>query len=613
MNESTLFTNLNSPLLDVFDECVFAINHNFEFLGFNKAFAEQYKTFFGCYPTLFKKGMGAGDFFIGEKVRAAYQKAFLGEPFEMTETINKKSISIFFKPVLNEKSEVDFVIIYTKSAEAKPRLSETVSVNEQRYQYMIDNFNEVMFQTDLDGNWIFLNKAWTNILQYSTEESIGKNATVYIYPEDVQIAFSLFEPVLKGEKESFSKTLRFISKNGKLKWLKIFVTLLFNDHNQLIGTSGTLRDVTTEKEEKHFSDLLSQNIKDLVCIHHLDGKYLYVSPSIEELTGFKPEELLGKTPYDFFHPEDIEIINNSHQAILNKDLTSHYLTYRFRKKCGEYVWLESSTKVFFDDFDMESRLITSSREIQERKLAEDGLMKALHRERELNELKSRFVSMTTHELKTPLSVISSSAEIIEVYTQQIDNPRTTNISKQLDNIYSEIIRITKLINDTLLLGKIETGSREIKKVEINLLHLVQYIIERQNRQQKDNRVIEFEKYGIERNIQGDTLHFEHILDNLISNAFKYSQNRVNPKLILTFNESDFQVVVIDSGIGIPLNQQKMICTSFFRGHNVGNIKGSGLGLFLVNNLVKIYQGEISFESAEDHGTTFRLRIPYEIK
>ncbi|MEA5139874.1 sensor histidine kinase [Arcicella rigui] len=613
MNESTLFINLNSPLLDVFDECVFAINHNFEFLGFNKAFAEQYKTFFGCYPTLFKKGMGAGDFFIGEKVRAAYQKAFLGEPFEMTETINKKSISIFFKPVLNEKSEVDFVIIYTKSAEAKPRLSETVSVNEQRYQYMIDNFNEVMFQTDLEGNWIFLNKAWTNILEYSIEESIGKNYTSFIHPDDIAPVLSSFDPVMKGEKENLISTVRYISKSGKIKWLKVLSNLIYNDQKEVIGISGTMTDVSIEKEKTNINNLLSQNIKDLVCIHNMDGTYLYVSPSIEDLTGFKPEELLGKSPYEFFHPEDIEYINNDHEEVIKQKTSVHYLTYRFKKKCGDYVWVESNTKVFYDDFNLENRLITSTREIQERKLAEEGLMKALHRERELNELKSRFVSMTTHELKTPLSVISSSAEIIEVYTQQIDNPRIKNISKQLDNIYSEIIRITKLINDTLLLGKIEMGSREIKKVEINLLHLVQYIIERQNRQQKDNRVIEFEKYGIERNIQGDTLHFEHILDNLISNAFKYSQNRPNPKLILTFNESDFQVVVIDSGIGIPLNQQKMICTSFFRGHNVGNIKGSGLGLFLVNNLVKIYQGEISFESAEDHGTTFRLRIPYEIK
>lgn len=610
MNENTLIKSLNSPLLDVLDDCILAINPKFEFLGFNKTFAEQYKSFFGCYPTLFQKGMGTSDCFIGEKVRKAYEKAFIGEPFEMIETVNGQTFSIFFKPMIDGNGTVEYVIIHTKNATIKPQLAEITSVNEQRYQYMIDNFNEVMFQTDLEGNWVFLNNAWANILQYSIEESIGKNFSLFMHPDDVAASLLFFEPVLKGEKESINKALRYMTKDGQLKWLKVFATLLYNDKKQVIGTSGTLTDVTSEKEKTHINNLLSQNIKDLVCIHNLEGKYLYVSPSIEELTGFKSEELLGQSPYNFFHPDDVEMINIGHQEASKKSQSNLYLTYRFLKKDGEYIWLETNTKVFFDDFAMEDRLITSSREIQARKLAEEGMMKALHRERELNELKSRFVSMTTHELKTPLSIISSSAEIIEVYTQQIDNPKTVNIAKQLDNIYSEIIRITKLINDTLLLGKIETDSREIKKVEINLLSLVQYIIERQNRHQKDKRIIEFEVYGTERIVMGDVMHYEHIFDNLISNAFKYSQNRQNPKLILTFNEADFQVFVIDNGIGIPVNQQKMICSSFFRGNNVGNVKGSGLGLFVVHNLVKIYQGEISFESVEDIGTTFRVRIPY---
>ena len=609
MNENTLIKSLNSPLLDVLDDCILAINPKFEFLGFNKSFAEQYKSFFGCYPTLFQKGMGTSDCFIGEKVRKAYEKAFMGKPFEMIEAVNGQTFSIFFKPIINQNEAVEYVIIHTKDA-IKPQLAEITSVNEQRYQYMIDNFNEVMFHTDLEGNWVFLNKAWTNILHYSIEESIGKSFALFMHPDDVATSLSFFEPVLKGETESVNKALRYITKDGQLKWLKVFATLLYNDQKQVIGTSGTLTDVTLEKEKTHFNNLLSQNIKDLVCIHNLEGKYLYVSPSIEELTGFKPDELLGRSPYDFFHPDDLEMIRKCHEDIINNSQTGTYLSYRFLKKNGEYIWLETNNKYFFDDFEMEDRLITSSREIQTRKLAEERLMKALLRERELNELKSRFVSMTTHELKTPLSIISSSAEIIEVYAQQIDNPRVVHISKQLDNIYSEIIRITKLINDTLLLGKIETDSREIKKVEINLLSLIQYIIERQNRHQKDKRIIEFEVYGTERIVMGDVLHYEHIFDNLISNAFKYSQNKPNPKLVLAFKEEFFQVLVIDSGIGIPVNQQKMICSSFFRGNNVGNVKGSGLGLFVVHNLVKVYQGEISFESVEDLGTTFRIRIPY---
>jgi signal transduction histidine kinase len=173
-------------------------------------------------------------------------------------------------------------------------------------------------------------------------------------------------------------------------------------------------------------------------------------------------------------------------------------------------------------------MITSSRSIQEHKLVEESMMKSLQREKELNQLKSRFVNMTSHEFRTPLATIRSSAEIIEAYIKLEKSTYNEKITKQLDNIQSEIHRISNLISETLLIGKIESQQLTVHREEVNVIELINFAINRQNQQQKDHRITELEVVGEVPKIWLDPQHFIHILDNLISNAFKYSLGKRNP-------------------------------------------------------------------------------------
>jgi len=352
-------------------------------------------------------------------------------------------------------------------------------------------------------------------------------------------------------------------------------------------------------------------VRDLICIYTLQGDYLYVSPSSKDVLGYEPEELIGKNVYDYFYPEDIEGAQRKHELLLLEDKTESSIEYRFLKKNGEFIWMQTSYKMFFDEYDIEDRIISSSREITLKKRAEESMMKALQKEKELNQLKTRFVAMTAHEFKTPLSTISSSAEIIEMFLEQLkDGIIREKVNKQLSNIHTEIARITNLMDETLFLGKIEDENTDVKKVEVDLVAIVNYVMERQNRHQKDGRKLVVEQIGEARKALADPQHLEHIIDNLVSNAFKYSPKRDSPKLTLYFNENDYVIEVKDFGIGIPRNQHKKVYSSFFRGENVGGIKGTGLGLLIVHNLVKMNGGNITFESEENVGTTFKLTFSY---
>lgn len=601
---------LTNQFLDALDQFVFIVDTEYKIRAFNKSFSLLYFSHFDEYPEIGKEGLMNYSPNLGELVRSSFKRGFSGERFKINNQVNDVYLEFTVSPIFDENQKVDSLVVSAHETTQTNNLIKKVSAQEEKYQYVVENIHDVIFQTDAVGNWTFLNKAWTDIFQYTVDESLNTPFYSYLHPDDVRKNELLFEPLINRKKKFCRHVIRYITKAGKVRWIKVFATLLINEDDEIIGTTGTLRDITDEKVNAHFNELLLNNVRDLICIHNQDGTYLFVSPSIEDLTGFKPNELIGKSPYDFFHPDDLKLVKERHQEVLRTKGDSTYTSCRFLKKNGDYVWVESNSKIFFDEYEIENRIITSTHEIQERKLAEESMMKALQKEKELNELKSRFVAMTTHEFKTPLATISSSADIIEMYAERSLNADTENIIKQVKNINIEVLRMTNMMDTSLFLGKIEANKTEVNKEEIDLVSLVQYIIDRQVRHQKDKRKLYFELRGTVKKVFADAQHLEHILDNLISNAFKFSQNKPSPALILTFNENNFTVDIIDYGLGIPQNQHKKVYSSFFRGDNVRNIKGTGLGLLIVYNLVKMNGGKITFESEENQGTTFTLEFPY---
>ncbi len=602
---------LNQEALDILVDPVCVLDSACNFIIFNKAYSNFFYELYGFYPLLGSKRLIETDSIFSAVAPNNIKRGLSGERFKTTHEAKGKHYEFYINPVFDTLQNVTHLIIYSRDITENQQLIQKVTEQEKKYRYVVENVHEVLFQTDITGNWTFLNKAWTDIFGYTVEESIGKPFYSFLHPDDIKKNELLFEPLINKQKTYCRHAIRYINIFGKVIWIKVFATLLLNKKNEVIGTTGSLRDITDEKANTNFSELLSQNVRDLVCIYNLQGDYLYVSPSCKDILGYEPSELIGKNVTQYFYQEDFENLRVNHRQLMLEPSGESSIEYRFLKKNGEYVWMQSSYKMFFDEYDIENRFISSSREITDKKKAEESMLNALRKEKELNQLKSRFVAMTAHEFKTPLSTISSAAEIIEMFLdRQGDCSSKEKIIKQLGNIHFEIGRITNLMNETLLLGKIEDEKGEIKKTTVDLVSLIHYITERQNRQQKNERKIEVTQIGKSREIYTDAIHLEHIIDNLVSNAFKYSQNCPNPKLTLNFRENDFEVEVRDFGIGIPVSQHKKVYSSFFRGDNVGGIKGTGLGLLIVYNLVKMNNGNINFESKENTGTTFKVNFPY---
>lgn len=227
-------------------------------------------------------------------------------------------------------------------------------------------------------------------------------------------------------------------------------------------------------------------------------------------------------------------------------------------------------------------------------------------EREINELKSRFISMTSHEFRTPLTAILGTTELIKHYGQGWD---TQKQHSYLDRIQKNVKHMTGLLDDVLVLSKADAGKIEFNPSPIDLIAFCSSLAEELQLNTKQGQRIELEVEGDPPSSIADEKILRQILSNLLSNAIKYSPENTIVRFNISFSGGEVTFLVQDQGIGIPEADQQHLFESFHRATNVGQIQGTGLGLAIVKKSVELHRGTMTFESVADQGTTFIVKLP----
>lgn len=240
------------------------------------------------------------------------------------------------------------------------------------------------------------------------------------------------------------------------------------------------------------------------------------------------------------------------------------------------------------------------------KKAEAEALKALEKERELNELKTRFVTIASHEFRTPLSTILSSASLIERYHDPADGEKRR---KHIGRIKSSVNNLTHILNDFLSISKLEEGKVSLCPADTELPHFVEEVLEEMSALTKENQTLRYDHTGTATQIHTDRQSLRNILINLISNAIKYSPEGKPVEISSHLSNGHFTLAVRDHGMGIPAVDQPHLFTRFYRAHNASNIQGTGLGLTIVRRYVDLLRGSIAFESEEGQGTEFTVTLP----
>lgn len=296
------------------------------------------------------------------------------------------------------------------------------------------------------------------------------------------------------------------------------------------------------------------------------------------------------------------------------------------RQTGELQVLENQWSWQESKFYWEARLAVSEenevvaivRNITERKQAEDELRETLKKEKELNELKSRFISTASHEFRTPLTTILGSTEILNYYSDSWSKEKKL---VHFERIYSQVKHMTQLLDDVLLVSRAEAGKLEFNPSPMNVIQFCRCLVEElQLSAGRQHRII-FIPQGLDMENEGeigcspctsaclDEKLLWQMLSNLLSNAIKYSPEGSTIQVILTCLDSHVEIQIQDQGIGIPDKDQPRLFEAFHRATNVTKVPGTGLGLVIVKNAVDLHGGSITVNSQVGMGTTFTMMLP----
>lgn len=344
---------------------------------------------------------------------------------------------------------------------------------------------------------------------------------------------------------------------------------------------------------------------DALVLADMNGKIYQINPGFNAAFGYAPEEINDRSVTSIIKPDSVDAFNQAVQKVLRDRLSVRLEVVAVRKDQTTFpadALISSVTEV------EGVGILCSLRDITLQKQVEADLREALAKEKELNDLKTQFTSIVSHEFRTPLAVILTTADILHKYQDRLDQERKLT---KLKTIVHQVQRLTQLMDNVLLVTRSETVGFEFKPVVLDLVSLCQRIIDEVQIRHNRDASIDFYYDDACRESLVDEFLFSHILQNLASNAVKYSTDDSRIQIHLKCAGGQLELQVIDRGIGIPLDHQKKLFESFQRASNVGDIQGTGIGMTIVKRAVDTYGGLISFESVEGQGTTFIVTLPVD--
>lgn len=406
-------------------------------------------------------------------------------------------------------------------------------------------------------------------------------------------------------------------KNGKPDKLYIVKT----DYTHIEHAEQSL--IETERKFR----FISENISDFISIHDADWNFTYASPSVRNILGYEPDEILGLGGFDLVHPDDINrTLADALQPILMERKETQ-LRYRMKAKNGDYKWVETYSKPVLNFKGETSSIISSTRNVTDQVDAENmlknhviererlliDLEQSLIKERELNELRSMFVSTASHQFRTPLTVIQSGVEIMEMYLEDLPAQKQERFQRQFKKIQGEVERLHYLMSDILVLGRANAARTPFQPETCDLINFCQQIIEEKyNNRYEENRKINFSVSGKIQPVDFDPKLIGHAIENIISNAYKYSE-KGNLAFDVFFTGPEVKISISDPGMGIPEEDLKNLFQPFYRATNTNDIEGTGLGLAIMKEFVDKHNGKIFVSSILNKGTTVNVILPIKQK
>lgn len=489
------------------------------------------------------------------------------------------------------------------------------TAKHERYRQLIASAQDAVVVMDTAGRVVDWNPCAERMFGWAAEEAIGAQLSALIVPpalrEKHEAGLRRYVETRQGRIIGQSVELVAVSRSGHEIPIELSLWPLESDGELLFG--AFIHDIHARKvaehalreQEKKYRQVVDHGSEGILVVR--DGQIVFANPSTERLVGATMDELQSQPFTHFIHPDDRALVVDRHVRRLRGEPVDDQYSFRVVRKNGELVWLDLS--VVSIEWEGLPATLSFINDITERKRAEQDVQNNLARERELSQLKSRFVSMASHEFRTPLAGILSSTELLRHYGDRLPAEEKTELFEQIE---SSVERMARMLDNILLIGRADAQGLQFRPALLSLPPLCQELVEEVERSRIGEgiapRVVLDCQVDEAEHLLDATL-LRHILGNLLSNACKYSPAGGEVRFEVSIDRQSLRFVVADQGIGIPLADQPRLFESFHRASNVGNISGTGLGLAIVKQSVELHGGRITLDSAPGSGSRFTVDIP----
>ncbi|MDZ8183350.1 MAG: PAS domain S-box protein [Nostoc sp. ChiSLP02] len=485
---------------------------------------------------------------------------------------------------------------------------------EERFRNLVEASSDWVWEVDENTVYTYISPNIREILGYEATEILGKTPFDLMLPKEAERVIQIFAPIAAAQQPFKCLENINIHQDGYLVVLETSGVPIFDAEGKFCGYHGMVRDITKRKQQEAALFLSQQQLQYLVsfspaviytCKIYGDFGITFISENVTTVTGYQARRFVENSNFwaTHIHPEDINPVFAQLSKILEHE--QYTIEYRFLHQDGTYRWIYDQGKLVRDRTGNPIEIVGYLVDITERKQLEQELRIALEKEKQLSELKSRFVSMTSHEFRTPLSTILSSCELLEHYRHKWTQEKQLT---HLHRIQTAVKRMTEMLNDVLVIGKAGTGKFEYKPTSFDLVKYCQKLVEEIQMNLNNQRLISFISQYESIPCCMDAQLLAHILNNLLSNAIKYSADDSIVKFSLSCKNGQAVFEIQDWGIGIPEEDLPFLFESFHRARNVGNILGTGLGMTIVKKCLELHQGEIFVKSTVSLGTKFTVKI-----
>ncbi|GAB4157545.1 MAG: hypothetical protein Tsb0033_09510 [Winogradskyella sp.] len=502
---------------------------------------------------------------------------------------------------------------------------------ESEFNFMLrtkalDSANNGIVITDAlkpDNPIIYHNAAFERLTGYTKAEILNKNCRFLQSDDRDQKELAKIRKAIKNG-EGCLATLRNYKKDGTLFYNNLYITPITNRRGVVTHFIGVQNDVTerirAEEEKNHLATIFNESLNEIYVFDAKTLKFINANRGAIKNIGYSMDELKGMTPVDLKSDMDDETFRKKYlnKLLKKREEQLDFETTCVRKDGTSYpvmVHLQLSllkdrevfVAIIVDITDQKNYTTKLEKKVEERTLQ---LQKALSREIELNELKTKFLSLVSHEFKTPLSGISTSIMLLEKYKLTEEQ---TKRDKHINIVKDKLSYLNAILNDFLSIERLETGTYKYTFSGFKLSKVIDEVVYNSNMLLKERQRINYPNNIDDISLYQDERILELILSNILQNAIKYSSKNSEIDIKITQYENNTVFKIEDQGIGIPKKDIENIFTRYYRAENVLNMPGTGIGLNIVKTHLENLGGQIKIDSVENQGTLVTLQIPNNAK